>query len=415
MLSHYDQNLPLVLETDASNQGIGSVLYHKYPNNDLRPIGFASRTLSKSEKGYSTIEKEALSIVFGVKKFNQFLYGRKFVLKTDHKPLERIFSNNHPLPIIAISRLERWAVIVSRYDFEVEYKPGRTNQVADSLSRLPSPLTEPTEDEKSDQATDECIKKMHTEEILLSKKLLKRETASDPTSISVVNFLNRGWPVKSVVPKNLLPYYELRENISLEEEIIMFGHRIIIPQILRTSVLSKLHMGHPGCVPMKDLAKTYVWWPNISQDIELYVKSCEPCQRHRPQDPETPLYSWDVPEGPWVRLHVDFAGPYDGSYWFVVVDAFSKWMEINRGNNPSSTVVKSLLRQHFSRFVVPHSLVSDNGPCFVSNEMKVFCTEYQIKHIRTTPYHSRSNGAVERLIRTFKGKYAAERRMCENK
>ena len=115
VLAHYDVSLPLQLATDASAYGIGTVISHVFPDGSERPIAFASRTLSTSEKNYSQLEKEALSLIFGVKHFHQYLYGRSFTLLTDQKPLTTILGLKKGIPPLAAARLQRWAIILSVY------------------------------------------------------------------------------------------------------------------------------------------------------------------------------------------------------------------------------------------------------------------------------------------------------------
>ena len=121
VLAHYNPDVPLGLACDASGVGIGAVIYHKYEDGTERPIAYVSKTLSDAERNYSQIEREALSIIFGVKKFHQFLYGRTFSHLTDHKP--PIFSAGKGIPTLVASRLQRWAIILSAYSYKIEYKP----------------------------------------------------------------------------------------------------------------------------------------------------------------------------------------------------------------------------------------------------------------------------------------------------
>ena len=139
VLVHFDPSLPLIPSCDASPYGLGAVLSHKMPNGEERPVGFASRTLTATELKYSQLDKEALAIVFGVKKYHSYLYGRQFVLKTDHKPLTHIFKETRAIPTLASGRIQRWALILSAYSYTIQYKPGKENSNADALSRLTAP------------------------------------------------------------------------------------------------------------------------------------------------------------------------------------------------------------------------------------------------------------------------------------
>ena len=121
VLVHYDLGLPIKMTCDASPKGLGAVLSHVYPNGVVKPIAFASRSLSKAEKAYSQLNREALGLVFGVEACHQYVYGRSFILETDYRPLTYIFGDERGLPQISASRVQRWAVFLAGYDYEIKH------------------------------------------------------------------------------------------------------------------------------------------------------------------------------------------------------------------------------------------------------------------------------------------------------
>jgi transposase InsO family protein len=396
LLIHYDPDKELELVCDASPYGVGAVLSQKI-NGKEQPVCFASRTLSETERKYSQVDKEALAIIFGVKKFHEYLFGRHFTIFSDHKPLMYLFGENKGIPRIVSARIQRWALILSSYSYSIRYRPGKEVQNADALSRLP--VLPPPEETPIPSELVQVLEVVDRTPV--TARDIKRWTSRDPVLAQVMHYVNHGWPNK-VVDGNLAPYSNRRLELSSVEGCLTWGSRIIIPSRGRQLLLKDLHSSHPGASRMKSLARQYVWWPNMDKQIENLVQMCNQCQAHRATAPEAHHHPWEYPKAPWRRIHIDHAGPFQGKYFLVVVDAFTKWVEVEVVKNTSSNITVERLRKMFSTFGIPETLVSDNGSSFCSQEFKKFINWNGIKHLTTPYYHPNSNGLAERAVRTFK-------------
>ena len=200
----------------------------------------------------------------------------------------------------------------------------------------------------------------------------------------------------------LRPFWLHASELSVENDIVLWGVRVVIPTKLRSKVLNELHENHPGISKMKALARSHVWWPKIDNDIENLVSACVACQSVKSAPPLTPLQPWPWPTRPFQRVHIDFAGPFCGKMFFLLVDAHSKWPEVVEMNRTTAVETIDVLRQWFAAHGLPEQLVSDNGPQFVSKEFKQFTSANGIKHTYSAPYHPATNGLVERFVQTFK-------------
>ena len=260
------------------------------------PIGFASRTLTQAERNYSNLEREALSIVFGVKKFHQYLYGRPFTLMTDRKPLESLFSNKKPIPTKAAARIKRWALTFAAYKYTIEYKPGAERSNDDAPSRLPLPIAPRT--------TPVPTENVWTMEFLNATPVgvrgIQNGTRSDIVLSRVIKWVQHGWPSQNA-DKALQPYFTKKEELSIQDSCLLWGTRVVIPPKLRTRVIEELHETHPGVCRMKALARSHEWWPRIDADLERNVRQCDVCQLNRNLPPGAPLQPWEWPHKPWVR------------------------------------------------------------------------------------------------------------------
>ena len=163
-----------------------------------------------------------------------------------------------------------------------------------------------------------------------------------------------------------------------------------------------LHLTHIGIVRMKSLARMHVWWPNIEVDIAAHCKDCTACAETGPNQPDN-LSAWPVPDGPWQRIHIDFAGPFLDDMWLVVMDAYSKWPHVLKINKyPTSETTTSALDDLFAMWGRPATIVSDNGPQFASSTFADWCNAHSIAHLTSAPFHPSSNGEAERLVGVFK-------------
>ena len=303
--THYDPSLSLRLACDASLVGIGAVLSHVMSDGTGRPIDFASRTLSKTEQKYSQIDKEALSIVWGVKKFHVYLFGRSFSLYTDHQPLTSIFHSRNSIPVVTAARRQRYALFLAGYDYTIEYKNTKVHSNADGLSRL-SLLIEVRDEEVVDPVG--VFNLMQFDPLPVTMDSARRETQRDPVLAQVHEMTSKGWPHSHDPVLN--PFFVRRDEITLQSGCLMWGIRVIVPPKLRPQVLEELHQGHMGVVKMKALARSYIWWPGIDKEIELTAKSCSGCQLTQREPSTVPVHPWEWPSLPWQRIHIDFAGPF---------------------------------------------------------------------------------------------------------
>ena len=197
----------------------------------------------------------------------------------------------------------------------------------------------------------------------------------------------------------LKPFWTRRTELTVQNDCLLWGIQVIVPPLLREKILEELHISHPGMSRMKSLARCHAWWPKMDEAIERLCRACKACQEVKSAPATAPLHPWAWPTRPWQRVHIDFAGPFMGSMFFLLVDSHSKWPEIYQ---MSTTQTIDVLRHIFASYGLPEQIVSDNGSQFTSGEFAEFVRRNGIKHIHTALYHPSSNGAVERLVQSFK-------------
>lgn len=419
VLTHYDPKKKIVLATDASQYGMGAVLMHEFADGTLHPVMHWSSTFNAAEKNYPQIQKEARALVFGLRRAYSYIYGRKIEIHIDHKPLLAIFGSKKGIPVYTASRLARYALVVMAFDFTIKYINTESFGYADIVSRLIAAHPKLCEDtviavvQSIDDEEDFIINVAQEQDSVLNLgaslapitfKEVQQATTESSTLQQVIKYIETKWPQKQrqIINKPVAEFFAVRNFLHINQGCIMFNDRLVIPVKLRQKILEELHEGHPGVSRMKLLAANFVYFPHIDELIEKFSKVCETCATTAKAPIKCTLHTWAIPQAPWSRLHIDYAGPIDGNFFLVIVDAYSKWPEILKTKITTSARTIELISEVFSRQGNCDTIVSDNGPQFTSAEFDVFCKSKGIQHIKTAPYNPQSNGQAERFVDTFK-------------
>lgn len=413
VLTHFDPKKKIVVAADSSSYGKGGAVMHEFADGSLHPIMHFSSSLNAAEKNYAQIEREACAADFVLRRARPYIYGRKFELHIDHKPLLAIFGSKKGIPAHSASRLQRYALNMMSYQFNVKYVNTDSFGYADIVSRLIASQPKIQEDtiiaristEEDDDCMDnECFEVNLARELPVNFEDLQSATQNCATLTKVAEFIMNGWPDRKrlIRSEEVTRYFDQRHSLSVRENCIFFGERIVVPKIHRERILNELHEGHPGIIRTKMLARGKVWWPKIDDDIQRLIQSCETCATTGNAPIKCTLKSWQKATRPWERVHADYAGPIDGQYFLVIVDSFSKWPEIFRTTSTTSRKTIELMSQAFSTQGYPVKLVTDNGSQFCSQEFATFCKQNGIEHIRSAPYHPQSNGQAEKFVDLLK-------------
>ena len=387
VLTYYDPKKELVLENDASQNGLGSAIFQ-----DGKPIAYASRVLTDTEQRYAQIEKEMLAVTFGLEKFRHYTYGRDVTVITDHKPLTSIVKK--PLSK-APKRLQYLLLRAQEYNYNLIYKAGSSIPVADALSRSPIDVAMVDENEYVSNLFYMPI----SDERLAEFKIA---TAKDPVLQKLKETIMQGWPShRQLTSSTVLPYYNYRDELSVQDGLILRGDRIVIPTTLRQSLKKRLHVGHLGINSCLRRARDLVYWPGMSKDIRQYIEACSICASHSDKQPSEPLHMHETPTRPWERVGCDIFTIRSRNY-LVTVDYCSNFFEVDFLPETDSSTVITKLKHHFARHGIPDVVKTDNGPQFISNAFKNFSTQWSFKHETSSPGNSKSNGAAESAVKIAK-------------
>lgn len=392
ILQYYDPKKPITISVDASKSGLGAVLLQ-----DHKPCAYASRAMTDTQQRYAQIEKELLAICFGVNKFYQYVYGRKFVVETDHKPLISIFKK--PLNSCP-ARLQRMLLSLQKYEINLIYKPGKHLIIADTLSR--SNLNKIFDDDLNLEA-QVCLIQKNLKISDERLQQLKNVSENDIELKAIKRYVVDGWPNLNKIPSNLKPYYRLKSEITIgTNNLLYMSQRVIIPSLWRNKILDDIHTGHFGIQKCLARAKYAVYWPNITTDIENLVTKCEICNIHAKSNRKEPMINHEIIKKPWQKLGIDLY-EIKGETYLIVVDYYSKYPEItNLHKNLTSQNVINKLKSIFARHGIPKILISDSGKQFTSSEFQNFAKIWNFQSITSSPHHQQCNGQTERTIQTIK-------------
>lgn len=381
-----DPKLPFVVSTDASGYAIGATLSQDQ-GKGLQPVAFLSKKMLPAECNYPVHEQELLAVICALKEWRHYLHGNKVKVITDHKSLKYLESQPHLSP-----RQVRWSEFLQQFDLEIEYQQGKSNVVADALSR------------RVDHANDQKLNLVNS-------------------GISTINW---GDTLLQQIKEGYQQDEECRRMISMEgmqdkeftfsEGLIYRNNRIYIPSVLqiKTQLLNEAHdaaiSGHVGMSKTLELLSRNYYWPKMKEDVTHYVKSCYKCQSNKPNNryPLGLLQSIPVPEKAWEQVSMDLITQlpktkegYDAIVVFV--DKFTKMVHIA----PTTTTVTApqLARIFFREVVrlhgVPKSIISDRDPRFTSNFWKCLWSQLGTKLAMSTAYHPQTDGQTERTNRTI--------------
>ena len=445
MLTHFDAKKPIVLTTDASPYGVGACLSHKVTQDNgkvrLQPVAYASASLKQSEKGYSQVDREGLAIYWSMKHFRQYLWCNEFELHTDCSALVKIFGPKNDLGGCATGRLNRWAAQLMEYNFKVKHIKGSSNSTADSLSRLPLCGIDRTAEYPSGQLRQ--LRELPTtalnyisveeETVMQNVKDLALQPQQDVVEISIAQLVGdeankEAWDILPLTIADVAKatredkiygklYNAVRSGnlntddadvakfngtfaeLYIENEVLYFGTRVVIPTNQQARLLEELHFTHIGALKMKEVVRRYFWWPGITRDIDAITARCSGCRKFRKKPPPIALCPWPYSRRPMERVHIDFC-EFKGKMILIMIDSYSKkiWTSLMNTDTTALRTLAVLYGWFCEETGFPTTLVSDNGPQFTADMFKDKMKKWGVKHLYSPPYHPASNGLVERAV-----------------
>lgn len=280
VLRYYNLDEEITLQCDASQTGLGTALLQ-----NGQPLAYASRALTPAETRYAQIEKELLAIVFACDRFHAYVYGREVVnIETDHKPLEPIFTK--PLAT-APKRLQRMLLSLQRYSLSVKYKKGKDLYLADTPSRAYLPEVNACEFTRELEEIDHRPWMPVRDE---TWRQLKNAAVDDPVQQNLREVIKKGWPdSKADLPECVHAYFDIRDELTVQEELIFKGQQLVVPRALRKELMEKTHSSHIGIEGCIRRARHTFYWPRMTVELKKYILKCEVCLTHRNGQQKEPI------------------------------------------------------------------------------------------------------------------------------
>ena len=343
VLALYDPKATTKVSADASSHGLGAVLLQQ-SGSTWRPVAYASRAMTNTEKRYAQIEKEALASTWACEKFSHYLLGLHFLIESDHKPL---------IPLLGSKRLDtlpprvlRFRLRLARYNYSIVHVPGKLLYAADALSR--APLQSAEHDSPELQEEVEAFAEGITSTLPATNQRLEEYRAAqlqDATCVKVREYCQSGWPDKSSLERALIPYWRERASLTLCNDLLLYGSRIVVPYALRKETLRRLHQGHQGIARCCLRMRTSVWWPGGSNEIVQKIEQCPECAKSATPSRE-PLMTSPVPEYPWQVVGPDLF-ELNGVKYLLVVDYLSRYPEVVKLSSTTAASVITAFRAIF--------------------------------------------------------------------
>ena len=409
ILAFYDVSKPVVIQCDASTEGLGATLLQ-----GGRPVASVSRSLTKAEKNYVALELECLAIAFACSKFDQYIYGKKVKVETDHKPLEVITKKSI---LAAPRRLQRMLLALQRYDIEVVYRPGEQQVIADVLSRLPTTESPAVEDEDltlqgimaihvcGDDYSSELEAVEERDFVRVKDERLmevKRAAVTDSEQMALSQVIKQGWPAHwRELPEAVRKYWNFRELLVVRDGVIFKGDQVVVPEGLRENYLQKLHASHMGSESTLRRARDAVYWPGMAEDIYRVTKQCPICEEDSPAQPRGKLLAHDIPKQPWSKVGMDLF-KCKGKEFLIMVDYLTDFFEVSELPNTLASTVVEATKRNFARHGIPLVVHTDGGPQFMSHEFRSFAKAWEFQQTVSSPYNSQSNGKAESAVKIAK-------------